>query len=323
VTSMFASAPGKVVLCGEYAVLDGATAVSMAVDRRAAVKVSDFDGEWHRVSARGYSSIEGRFIADGAITDWLQGEEEYRIVDTVWRSFGPTGNGCLSVELDSRAFADEISGEKIGVGSSAALIVALAAALSESSDVLDLALRAHREFQQGAGSGVDVATAVSGGLIEYRMNPATIAPLQWPAGLAYRLVWTGIPASTPMKLDRLRKAGQRASRTALASAAETMAKAWRSASAVLSEYPAYIETLRRFNVDHDLGIFDAGHDQLVTEAAAAGLVYKPCGAGGGDVGILLGDSDERLDDFMNGRNAFGGRVLGCRLEPDGVELERR
>ncbi|MDH3305214.1 MAG: hypothetical protein OEM92_08415, partial [Gammaproteobacteria bacterium] len=62
---MLASAPGKLVLCGEYAVLDGAPAVCMAVDRRATVTVTDADGRWHRVSAPGYASTEGRFRADG------------------------------------------------------------------------------------------------------------------------------------------------------------------------------------------------------------------------------------------------------------------
>jgi len=323
VTASFASAPGKVVLCGEYAVLDGAAAISMAVNRRATVRVSDFDGDWHRVSAPGYSSLEGRFVSNDATVDWLQGEDEYRIVDAVWRTLGRTEHGSLSIELDTRAFLDSVSGSKIGIGSSAALTVALAAALGESSDVLDPAIRAHSVFQQGVGSGVDIATAVSGGLIEYRVNEATISRLRWPAGLAYRLVWTGVPASTRTKLDKLQLAGRRTSRSSLASAAETMATAWRSASAVMCEYPAYIETLRQFSVDHDLGIFDAGHDKLVSEAAAAGLVYKPCGAGGGDVGILLGDDDERLDDFVTRLEPWGCQALEARLEPDGVEMEQR
>jgi len=322
VTAVIASAPGKVVLCGEYAVLDGAPAISMAVDRRATVKVSDANSDWHCVSAPGYSSLEGRFVSDGATIDWLQGGDEYRLVDAVWRTVGHTGNRYLSIELDTRAFLDDLSGSKIGVGSSAALVVALVAALGGSSDVLDLAIRSHRSFQRGAGSGVDIATGVSGGLIEYRMSEAAISQLRWPSGLSYRLVWTGVSASTGAQLERLQLAGRRVSRDALARAAETMATAWRSASAVMSEYPAYIESLRKFSVDHDLGIFDAGHDELVTEAAAAGLVYKPCGAGGGDVGILLGTSDEQLDDFIIRREARECQVLKTHLEPHGVEMER-
>ncbi|MGB5578394.1 MAG: hypothetical protein WBM88_13390, partial [Woeseiaceae bacterium] len=131
------------------------------------------------------------------------------------------------------------------------------------------------------------------------------------------------PVSTRAKLERLEKSSHGASRTALFDAAKSMAGAWRSAAAVMSQFPAYIATLRQFSVDHDLGIFDAGHEQLVSAAAAAGLVYKPCGAGGGDVGILLGNSDEALDDFMNDREGPGCQVLDFELEPEGVLLEQR
>ena len=58
-TTVVASAPGKAVLCGEYAVLDGAPAVCMALDRRARVTVTPFEGDWNRVSAPGYSAVEG------------------------------------------------------------------------------------------------------------------------------------------------------------------------------------------------------------------------------------------------------------------------
>ncbi len=321
-TGFLASAPGKLVLSGEYAVLDGAPAVCMAVNRRARVKVTAVGGQWHRVSAPGYSSLEGRFVVDDNAIAWLQGEDEYRIVDAAWRAIAPVPKRCLSIELDARAFVDDASGNKIGIGSSAALAVAMAAALAQSADVLEPALRSHRLFQQGAGSGADIATSVRGGLIEYRRKGAAVSPLRWPAGLAYRLVWTGVPASTRVKLDKLEKTGHRASRAALFDAAESMASAWRSAAAVMSQYPAYIEALQQFSVDHDLGIFDAGHERLVTDAAAAGLVYKPCGAGGGDVGILLGNSDEQLDKFMNSRKVPGCEVLDFELEPDGVLLEQ-
>ena len=146
--------------------------------------------------------------------------------------------------------------------------------------------------------------------------------MRWPTGLAYRLVWTGLPASTRDKLGKLGTSAGGDSRAGLVSAAEAMAGAWESATAVLSQFPAYIEKLRQFSVDHDLGIFDAGHDQLATDAMMAGLVYKPCGAGGGDVGILLGPDEDELDDFMASQSASACKVLACELEQNGVELEQ-
>ncbi len=55
-----ASAPGKVVLSGEYAVLDGAPAIGMAINRRARVQVTDISGDINRVSGRGHSDAEGQ-----------------------------------------------------------------------------------------------------------------------------------------------------------------------------------------------------------------------------------------------------------------------
>ena len=307
-----ASAPGKLVLCGEYAVLDGARAISMAVDRRAVARVSISDADWHRVTAPGFTAVEGRFVGSATGIDWLAGAEQFGLVDAVMQIHEPAGS--LVIELDTSEFVDAASGEKIGLGSSAALAVALLAALRVTDDVFDDALAAHRRFQDGAGSGIDVATAVHGGLIEYRGSAVT--RIAWPEGLAMRVIWTGVSASTRDKLDRLEAAGVHASRQRLAHASERIASAWSSATAVLGEFPAYIDALHEFSVDHDLGIFDAGHGKLADEARAAGLVYKPCGAGGGDVGVLLGPSVQALDEFA------GGTPLDCGLELAGILLEQ-
>ena len=320
--SVCASAPGKVVLSGEYAVLQGAPAVCMAVDRRAIARVTPVDAAWNTVTAPGYSPVEGRFAYEAGVPRWFQGENEYKLVDAAWRSLDPASDGHLSIELDTRAFYDEASGVKIGLGSSAALTVALTAALAPTRELLASAMRVHHLFQSGSGSGVDIATSFSGGLLEYRMKDAIVSPLDWPEGLAYRLIWTGVPVSTAGKLARLQETGNGRSRDALLQSAASMAGAWRSAAAVMSQLPAYVETLRQFSNDHDLGIFEAGHDKLVAEAHAAGLVYKPCGAGGGDVGILLGTSNEQLDEFLTGMAITGCRVLECELAMQGVDWER-
>jgi phosphomevalonate kinase len=290
----------------------------MAVNRRASVRVTDADTDCHCVLAPGYSDVEGRFRMAAGGLEWLHGESEYRLVDAVLRTIGLAPPGPLRIELDTRAFLDLATGSKIGVGSSAALTVALLSALTPDSNVLAHAIAAHRRLQEGAGSGVDIATSVHGGLIEYRMDEQRVTGLEWPQGLCYRLIWSGRAADTRAKLARLENTVSAPSRAALTSAALEMASAWTSAAAVLRAYPSYIERLREFGVDHDLGIFDAGHEQLSHEAAAAGLVYKPCGAGGGDVGILLGASDAQLEDFMSSR-AVG---LAIEFDPVGVTLEQ-
>ena len=78
-----ASAPGKVVLCGEYAVLDGEPAICMALNRRAIAKVDESpDGQCH-VATRGFA-----------------GGDRFRIVDAVCGGIRP----ARSIELDTRNF---------------------------------------------------------------------------------------------------------------------------------------------------------------------------------------------------------------------------
>ncbi len=316
-TPRSASAPGKVVLCGEYAVLDGAPAICMAVDRRARVRITAGENGRHTIVAPGFTKIEGRCVTHDGRIEWLQGRDEFRLVDAVLCTLDALPREPLRIELDTEAFRGRGSAQKIGLGSSAALAAALTAALLGNTDVADIAIDAHRVLQGGAGSGADVATAVSGGLVEYRMHGRVARPLRWPEGLHFRLLWSGVTASTKDRITRYLAARRERAAGRLADAAATMADAWSSADSVLAGFPDYIAALRRFSVDHDLGIFDAGHDRLVDEAAEAGLVYKPCGAGGGDIGILLGRSPASLDDFA----AAGRRALDCSFDNTGVRLE--
>jgi len=318
-----ASAPGKVVLCGEYAVLDGAPAVCMAVDRRARVSVGPAAGRDCAVRAPGFPGRSGRFRVEAGMPRWIDGRQDFGVVDAVLAAGARAPSAC-EIELDTRAFIDEETGTKTGIGSSAALVVALAAALEASEAVFELALAAHRKLQGGAGSGVDVAAAVRGGLVEYRMRGSQAGALAFPDGLAFRVVFSGVAASTARKLAALDARDRAPSREALSRAANEMAGAWRSGAAatVLDAYPAYVDALRRFDVDHRLGIFDAGHGRLTDTARREGLVYKPAGAGGGDVGILFGRDFDSVDEFLASYIVEPQRVLPCRLDPRGVMLEQ-
>ena len=140
-----------------------------------------------------------------------------------------------------------------------------------------------------------------------------------------RVLWTGVPVSTESKLEKLAAQATRASRSALLLAAPRIADAWRSGDAdrIMADYIPYIGVLRKFSVDHDLGIFDAGHDQLTDAAMHSDLVYKPAGAGGGDIGVLFGRDVAELDAFIDRHSELIHSVLQCALDPDGVHVEQR
>ncbi len=318
-----ASAPGKVVLSGEYAVLDGAPAISMAVNRRARVAVVASTRGQHSIVAPGYSATEGLFRVNNGQIEWSAGGDEYDLVECVWRELHPETDGDVTLMLDTREFLDEASGDKTGIGSSAALAVALAAALGglcrPDIDLAAAAGRAHRAFQDGKGSGVDIANSTLGGIIEYRMGQAAIS-LAWPEGLHFALLWSGVAASTAAQVSRLQQAQSQDSRATLGAASEQLALHWQSGAAValLEAYPSYCETLRAFSIDHDLGVFDAGHDEVYKSARDRGLVYKPCGAGGGDVGIVMGHDRSLVEAFADDHDAHGFRRLDVEMEHAGV-----
>ncbi len=54
-----------------------------------------------------------------------------------------------------------------------------------------------------------------------------------------------------------------------------------------------------------------------------GLVYKPAGAGGGDIGIVFGRDAAELDAFIAHRAGLIHGVVSCELDPNGVRLESR
>jgi len=297
----------------------------MAVDRRARAAIADIDGGTSQVRAPGYTNEVGQFASlDGDIR-WLNGQALFGIVEAVLRAADVIQSGAQLIDLDTSDFIDPERHQKIGIGSSAALTVAMCAAVRGSTDmgaIMAVAQRAHVGLQEGAGSGVDIACSLSGGLIEYRMEGTSVSKLDWPEGLSYRVIWTGVAASTRDKLRKLNTGTSLPSRDRLVGASEGMADAWQSGDAdrIIEEYCRYNEQLRQFSIDHDLGIFDAGHEEIWRAAGDVDLRYKPCGAGGGDVGIVFGTDDAELDSFIEGL-ATKYVFLDCRLSHVGAMIE--
>ena len=138
-TAVVASAPGKIVICGEYAVLDGAPAICMAVNRRARAIVSSSDTEIQAVRTCGYIDGEWGFAATAnGEFEWVGDEPAVGSLDLlreVWATMGVSGN--FDVEMDTGEFIDPASKLKLGLGSSAAMTVALVAALSNVTNRAD------------------------------------------------------------------------------------------------------------------------------------------------------------------------------------------
>lgn len=349
------SAPGKVVLLGEYAVLEGAPALSMAVDRRAVVKIQSRTSDHCHVHAPDILNAAAslRFSANGE-PQWADAAaaKSLALVDQVLRglgqSFAVAYQGLeqgFDLRLDTSAFFD-IAGRqrhKLGLGSSAALTVALASVLSQYFDEhaaslnrnaqLDRLLRIHRDFQGGQGSGVDVATSLAGGVIEYRIaghgKPPQLSSARWPAGLQVCFVWSGSSASTPQFLGTLRAwrsahvADYAVHMRALNASAESGAAAVReqNAAAFLDAAAQFSKELLQLDRASGLGIFSAEHLRLTELARKSAVLYKSCGAGGGDVGAAFSLDPASLQHFTVALESEGFRCVPMSLDDDGLRLE--
>lgn len=347
-----ASAPGKLVLLGDYAVLEGAPGLAVAVDRRARVRLvprSDarvtVDSAELRVRhAAARVDAVGRLHWDDAAA------ERMRLVDAVWNGLAQAGQvpaGGADLELDTAGFFVPGRGrpQKLGLGSSAALSVALAGALGAASATgavpaaaalcedpawLDRLLALHGGWQGGRGSGIDLAASLHGGLILFRRrgDHAGVETQPWPpAGAHCLFAWSGQSVSTAGYLERLaawREAQPRAHAACMGElvelAEEVPAVLAGDAAGFVGLVQRYAQALARLAAASGLAIFTPAQHRLGELAAAAGGASKPCGAGG-DFSLVVAPDAARLDVLQRSIIAAGLRPLALGMEPCGLQYE--
>ncbi len=301
--------PGKLFLLGEYAVLFGGPAIVQAVDRYVEVTVDAATG-----SAAGIEvcSLGARLTPLKAYwrEELIYGTPapEHELVMTILDALSAYGVltetlGSIKCTIDSRALFHQHN--KLGLGSSAAITHALTRAIvayaNERQAVAplpsDFVFNVHRAFQHGRGSGADVGAGVLGGTFSFRRASEHTLPdmaaVNVPAGLHMTPVWAGKPSSTSQALGTLadfqtRHPGQfTAALTPLMELAEQGADALaRSDSARFIQLcDEYSHNLSEFGRTVGVDIMSSPHRELRKLATNSGVVYKPSGAGNGDIGI--------------------------------------
>jgi phosphomevalonate kinase len=269
-----AQAPGKLVISGAYAVLEGAPALVAAVDRYVIADAAR--------PARFEAAEVKAAIAAGAID--------------------------RAPDFDASALRQATEGgesRKLGLGSSAAILVAsLAAVLGDRIEgepalreaIFPIALAAHRAAQ-GGGSGVDVAASTHGGVLAAHLDVASgalrVAPHSLPDGLVIEVFASSDSASTPALLGRVRAlAGSQPSRyralMAAVHAGAGAALAARSAAAFVEAVSAQIDALDALGDAAGAPIVTGDMTVLRPLAAAEGASFGPSGAGGGDIALHMG-----------------------------------
>ncbi len=322
---MKSQAPGKLVLVGEYAVLEGAPALVLAVDRYAGVETREAStpSPTLTVTAKEIGVHDAALLRPDLTGD---AANALALVLPRLRALPAT---VSHVTLDTQAFFE--GKDKLGLGSSAALTVALERLLAPkaSADVIfERAFKAHRDFQRGAGSGIDLAASVHGGVLRYRLRHPELperTALKWPPDLAMIAVWSGASADTRSYVGAVSAfAGREPSSYSslmgnLKRLTEQACTAFQAGDidGFLALIESYREGLASLGKTAGIAIETPEHAQIGAIARSCGARYKPAGAGGGDLGIALCRQSEAAK-TQEALNAAGFTIVPVAMASSGA-----
>lgn len=294
---MNASAPGKLFLVGEYAVLEGGPAILVPVQQRAkvtiqAAKKSEVVSHTTTVEKRSLGqALQQLPLLNALVTelDCLQQLEN------------------TTLNLDTSEFFRD--GVKLGLGSSAALTVALVKSFEPGATVheqLEKAVRCHLAFQKGIGSGADIALSTMDDPIVFQRGKSPI-PVVIPDDLHMLAIWSGEPASTTgyvEAVNRWRKSNPDvylANISVLQDTANECVQclANNDSHQVLARIEQYGRHLQHLSSVSEVNFYNQAHLEMRKKVESQSCVYKPSGAGGGDFGIAYSTDKNELLTLAN------------------------
>ncbi len=296
---MRAEAPGKLVLSGAYSVFEGAPALVGAVDR------------YVRADAERECTFVTREVGEAVRRGVL--------VRPVW--------------FDAAALREQLpNGEsrKLGLGSSAAILVAsMAAGAPERFADAELAgllfpeaLAIHRAAQ-GGGSGIDVAASCFGGVTVCRVvsTGLEVAPVTLPRVVfeAWACPDSVTTAAMLLRVRAFATAEPPCYRRVIGAAKEAaeVAALASSANEFVAAMVAQRAALAELGTRAGVAIMTPAVDALHAMARLEGAVFYPSGAGGGDVALFLGHAASTIE-FRSRAHALGLFHLALRIGASGV-----
>jgi len=334
--------PGKAVLLGEYAVTDGLPAIAMAVDRAAELTLCPCAAEASQLEARQVLQEAVAFrVGDRGGLAWDRDCEGWdkiawtaALIDRIIDFLDPAEIPPFRLSIDTSELYIDRSGRrvKLGLGSSSAITVGLYQVLRAQlrgpevlagDELLAEVLPIYRAAQQGYGSGIDLATSIHGGLIEFSNDHGGVATRShpWPSGLLIDFAWTGRASSTPKLLARYRQwQSERPEQAAdwHALAGRIMAEAQQAlqddeADSLVRLIGAYGRGMSTIGSLMNIDLTPATHMAIMQQAERLGLSAKPSGAGVGDLALIAGTSE----DSMNAMRAWmaSNQIARVAMQP--------
>ncbi|OGM75747.1 mevalonate kinase [Candidatus Woesebacteria bacterium RIFOXYA1_FULL_40_18] len=316
------SAPGKLMLFGEHAVVYGRPCIVTAVDHRMRVAVEIADGDNLELYAPDVDVVG--YVERMNNLGGKEAPKGTRFVSVAVRNFFNSFGIKSGLKIETRSdFSSEF-----GFGSSSAVTVGVIKALSEvfekpldNKKIFNLSYNTILDVQ-GVGSGFDVAAAIWGGTIYFVTGGKKIEPLA-VSELPLVVGYTGVKADTPTLVRQVANFYEenkglvgkifdsvgditKESRKAL------LKGDYKRLGKLMDENQVLLEKLR------------IGSPELsnLILAARKGGAYgaKLSGAGGGDcmIAFVPKDSAKLVEKTIEEK---GGKIINVRTGARGVRLE--
>jgi phosphomevalonate kinase len=265
-------------------------------------------------------------------------EEINRIIQSRGYQFEP-----ITIEINTDDFFSANGENKYGFGSSAAMAVALINALLTevnlrsdytTDDFFQLAFQTHRKAQGNLGSGIDIAASVYGNVLIYQLGYEKDKPIgsgqpvnRWD-GLYVVPIWAGHSTSTRKmvrSVGALKESSPKVFDNIMAQLIQCSEDG--CISYIKKDRATFFNCIREFNkILADLGeksntpIVSDAHKKLIDLISGAGAVYKPSGAGGGDIGVAFCTSAEAVEEISQKLINSGFQILDYKIADAGMSF---
>ncbi|MDO8573748.1 MAG: mevalonate kinase [Candidatus Daviesbacteria bacterium] len=332
--SITVSAPGKLMLLGEHAVVYGRPCIVTAVNQRMKATVELTDEPVFELNAPDVQVLDYKKpMSELGQGDIPKGAKFVEIAVKNFFSTPEVKKMRLHLGGVAVATASEFS-SKFGFGSSSASTVCVVKALFElfkddlaykqglrvdlKKSIFEIALKTVLDIQ-GKGSGFDVAVAVYGGTL-YFVTGGKVIELLHIDSLPLIVGYSGIKADTVTLINQVLEKDQdvvgdiytNIGKLVEQAKPALLSKDWSSLGKLMNEDQKLLE---------NLGVSIKKLDDMILAAQNAGAYgAKLSGAGGGDCMIALAP-DDKTQAVKDGITAAGGQVIEIETNAEGVKAE--
>ncbi|MEO8581553.1 MAG: mevalonate kinase [Patescibacteria group bacterium] len=322
-TLITASAPGKLLLYGDHAVVYGKPCIVTAVDQRVHVTVKKNGVDTFHLDAPDL----GLTAYSKTINDLGQKElpKSVAFIEICYKRFLEKYPQQEGIVVTTKSDFSSL----FGFGSSSAVTVAFAKALTTlygitltNKELFNLCYQAVIDVQ-GVGSGFDIAAAIWGGTIYY-VTPAKVVKVVSCPELPLIVGYTGVKADTPTLIRMVESLKQQDSSkiktifnhmsNIVDAAFQTISESnWEKAGKLMNQNQLLLRELQVSSVKLE---------SLIEAAITAGAYgAKLSGAGGGDCMIALCDK-KYVTPIATAIEKAGGKYMDVNLNAQGVRIEK-